>query len=232
MSSIRARLQFFSALALAATIYFAYLAYQNHKAIRLVQSELVRNSAHDALMLQVRYEPFKLDTYRKLQALRRDFVKTKEKTRADGLGWIVQAYAAHDAVRLQEKIDKFNLSETQRETRLQNELEAGLSESQRYASIAFLCAILSFASLIAYVNRKILAPIDDISRRMMDFLVDRYSFNFSHPEASELGDLERTFNSLAQQVINTMDDLKNLDQAKSEFLNIASHELRTPLTSI
>jgi signal transduction histidine kinase len=47
-----------------------------------------------------------------------------------------------------------------------------------------------------------------------------------------LEDLQRTFNSLAQRVINTMDDLKHLDQAKSEFLNIASHELRTPLTSI
>ena len=67
---------------------------------------------------------------------------------------------------------------------------------------------------------------------MMDFLVDRYSFQFSQPEANELGDLQRTFNSLAQRVINTMDELKRLDQAKSEFLSIASHELRTPMTSI
>jgi signal transduction histidine kinase len=67
---------------------------------------------------------------------------------------------------------------------------------------------------------------------MMDFLVDRYTFQFSEPDAHEVGDLQRTFHSLAQRVINTMDELKSLDQAKSEFLSIASHELRTPMTSI
>jgi signal transduction histidine kinase len=67
---------------------------------------------------------------------------------------------------------------------------------------------------------------------MMDFLVDRYSFQFSEPETSEIGDLQKTFNSLAERVLNTMDELKTLDQAKSEFLSIASHELRTPMTSI
>jgi signal transduction histidine kinase len=86
--------------------------------------------------------------------------------------------------------------------------------------------------ILLTVNSTVFHGIDRLSRRMMDFLADRYSFQFSQPDANELGDLQRTFNSLAQQVINTMDELKQLDQAKSEFLSIASHELRTPMTSI
>jgi signal transduction histidine kinase len=86
--------------------------------------------------------------------------------------------------------------------------------------------------VLTTVNSAVFKGIDRLSRRMMDFLADRYSFQFSQPDPNELGDLQRTFNSLAQQVINTMDELKQLDQAKSEFLSIASHELRTPMTSI
>ena len=68
--------------------------------------------------------------------------------------------------------------------------------------------------------------------RMFDFLNDRYTYEFQTPESNEIGGLQSTFNSLAQRVINNIEELKTLDSAKTEFLNIASHELRTPLTSI
>lgn len=114
----------------------------------------------------------------------------------------------------------------------QKRLHELFEQTEKNAAISMIGLALGLLTLAMLISRRILRPLDRLSRRMMDFLVDRYSFQFAQPEGNELGDLHRTFNSLAQRVINTMDELKTLDQAKSEFLNIASHELRTPLTSI
>ena len=91
---------------------------------------------------------------------------------------------------------------------------------------------LGFIGLQLFVHRAVIRPIHDLSRKMVDFLNDRYTYQFSVPSNDEVGHMQATFNSLAQRVISNMEQLRSLDQAKSDFLNIASHELRTPLTSI
>jgi signal transduction histidine kinase len=97
---------------------------------------------------------------------------------------------------------------------------------------AISIALLGLIAGTIEVRRQIFKPLSQLAHRMVDFLDDRYSFQFAEPERNEIGNLQHTFNSLAQRVINTMDELRSLDQAKSEFLSIASHELRTPMTSI
>jgi signal transduction histidine kinase len=103
----------------------------------------------------------------------------------------------------------------------------------RYFAALFLGTILiSMAAMLMILRGQIFTPLKGLARKMTDFLNDRYTYQFTVPAPTEIGQLQATFNSLAQRVLRTMEELTSLDHAKSEFLSIASHELRTPLTSI
>jgi signal transduction histidine kinase len=102
----------------------------------------------------------------------------------------------------------------------------------RYGLVALLVTSLLFFSLVWALRHWVFAPVSHLNQRMRDFLEDRYSYKFQTPAEHELGQLEHTFNMLAQRVLDQITALQSLDKAKSEFLSIASHELRTPLTSI
>lgn len=101
-----------------------------------------------------------------------------------------------------------------------------------FGGLALMTLCFGFFALQWFLSKSVIRPIRDLSRKMVDFLNDRYTYQFSVPAMDEIGNMQSTFNSLAQRVISNMEQLRTLDQAKSEFLSIASHELRTPLTSI
>jgi signal transduction histidine kinase len=101
-----------------------------------------------------------------------------------------------------------------------------------FAGTGFTCAVTLCLLLLSFIAKQVFSPVRDLSRKMTDFLNQKYSYQFTVPPNHEIGDLQSTFNAMAQKVLRQIDDLKSLDKAKSEFLSIASHELRTPLTSI
>lgn len=94
---------------------------------------------------------------------------------------------------------------------------------------------IGFAAAIAIsliLAGTLLSPI----RRMTEASESMAEGNFDQKipveSEDEIGTLSKTFNTMASQLETTLNELKNAEQLRREFVANVSHELRTPLTSI
>ncbi len=152
--------------------------------------------------------------------------------RQEALSSIIQSVNNRSVKSYPEKVILFLNQENEYRNFLSQKLDVLRSKIVWCLYIVIICFIVATIFMSIYIQSTIFKPLNALYLRMLDFLNDRYTYEFQAPEANEIGDLQSTFNSLAQRVINNIEELKTLDSAKTEFLNIASHELRTPLTSI
>ncbi len=229
MTTIRFRLFVFLSIFNAATLTLAYVGYNTFQVFRQSRKQL-------ELSYLIRDEIAKLGSNRptstQLRRLQSFRSKLTPPRRMEEFSNLIQAYNEGHYAGIQSRRPVFlkNEAEFQRYTREQmNYLEQRLVY---FAGLTILMLIMNFVGLQIFLHRSVIRPIQSLSRKMVDFLNDRYTYQFSVPSLDEIGHMQSTFNSLAQRVIQNMDELRTLDQAKSEFLSIASHELRTPLTSI
>ncbi len=229
MNLIKFRVLFLYWSALACVIFFGVRGYKSYMTLNHEYEQLAQSANLRSLILELDPKIYSHEMKMQLQELKKS-VTTPQ--RAENLSDLIQAYSNHDT----------HLTEVRKVIVLYGEKSfyqralVDIKFWQRQFIFDLLCAclgpIVGFTLLVLLLKSSLFAPLRQLTNRMMDFLVDRYSFQFSQPANNEIGALQRTFSSLAQRVINNMDELKSLDQAKSEFLSIASHELRTPMTSI
>ncbi|MBQ9411909.1 MAG: HAMP domain-containing protein [Oscillospiraceae bacterium] len=80
--------------------------------------------------------------------------------------------------------------------------------------------------------KTVVTPIEELTRAAEKVAAGDFSETVENQSGDEIGVLSRTFNEMADQLERNIEDLKNAEQTRREFVANVSHELRTPVTSI
>ncbi len=227
MKSIRARLLLISAACLSVVAASAFLTFASFDQYSRLNSEI--DTSYDLVDAMVAFKYKSLDQTDKddawINSWRDKAVTLRPKFRAD----------AADAMFKDPSSRNFRyLSRSEKEYRqyLRPLTRYFLKRARFYGALALGSTLFFSFGLMIYVLVYLFKPIHQLSTRMEEFVQNEYSYEFAVPEPNEIGELQNAFDQMAQEVLNQIEELKALDKAKSDFLNIASHELRTPLTSI
>lgn len=229
MTTIKFRMFFLLLLFGVTTLSLAYVSHNTFNLYRNYRRQLEASYLLRDEVAALRDSKPPSDQLRRFQTFRSRMYPPR---RMEEFSNLIQAYAEGHSGQIQQRYPIFlkNEAEFQRFTREQlNYLENRL---MYFAGLTMLTLFVGLLGLPMFLGRAVIKPLKNLSRKMDDFLQDRYTYQFSVPSMDEIGRMQSTFNALAQRVISNMEQLRTLDQAKSEFLSIASHELRTPLTSI
>ena len=95
-------------------------------------------------------------------------------------------------------------------------------------AVGLLIAVL----LSLLLAKTMVTPIQSLTKAAEKVAAGDFSESVENDSKDEIGVLTRTFNDMAGQLESNIEDLKNAEQMRKEFVANVSHELRTPVTSI
>ena len=97
-------------------------------------------------------------------------------------------------------------------------------------ALAVGLVISVFLSLL--LAKTMIAPIQELTHAAEKVASGDFTDKVANDSKDEIGVLTRTFNDMAVQLEDTLDDLKRSEQMRREFVANVSHELRTPITGV
>lgn len=229
MTSIRLRLTLLITLSMGAMAGLGYLTTHAFFSLRKVNSYLHISYQMVQTTQRVAGERYSEEGHKTLKRFMPQIVLEHRK---EALSEVMSRYENRQSHSLNKAVEFLARTESEYQRFLEPRITYYEKRIHYYGALCLALTAFSLLLISILVRRSVIQPIQDLSKKMNDFVNDRYTYKYSVPPPNEVGHLEGTFNSLAQRVIKNMQDLTALDQAKSDFLSIASHELRTPLTSI
>ena len=103
--------------------------------------------------------------------------------------------------------------------------ETNLPSINRFLIWSGLLAVGLAALLTFFLSRRILAPVEGLSRAARALARGEFSQRVSVTSRDEVGELGRTFNSMAAELATT-------EEVRRSLVADVAHELRTPLSNI
>jgi signal transduction histidine kinase len=102
------------------------------------------------------------------------------------------------------------------------------------AGIALLCLalVLALRTALRRLNVRLTDPLDDIAAASSRLGGGDLSARVEERGVHEVAVVGRSFNAMAGDIEVLVEELRQLDELKGDFVSAVSHELRTPLTSI
>ena len=97
---------------------------------------------------------------------------------------------------------------------------------------AILIGLVISVLLSLLLAKTMVTPIQNLTKAAEKVASGDFSETVDNQASDEIGVLTRTFNDMAGQLESNIEDLKNAEQMRREFVANVSHELRTPVTSI
>jgi len=82
------------------------------------------------------------------------------------------------------------------------------------------------------ISKTLLSPIQGMTKAAEAMADGDFSRKIEVESEDEIGLLAKTFNDMAMQIETMLEELKNAEMLRREFVANVSHELRTPLTNI
>ncbi len=205
------------------------LGYKNYSNIKDSQEELISIVTIREILDQLPKKDQKDSYIKELQDIRSGIKIPQRQTLFSD---VIQAFSASNSSLLSRRTQAMIHFENTHYKNVTQQLNYFEKRLYFHLTSLFVLFISTLIFLKIFLGNHVFGPLKKTTERMVDFLNGKYSYYFGSPPENELGELQATFNSMAQEVLRNMEELKALDSAKSDFLNIASHELRTPMTSI